>query len=310
MSEAASDFWAVTTYFNPAGYERRRLNYGLFRKHLKPPLLTVELAFDGDFELEPGDAEILVHLRGGDVMWQKERLLNIAIGKLPPSCAKVAWLDCDVVFEDDDWAARATEQLEEFPLVQPFSHVHLMSREWLPGREPPTGCEVVRSPVFMLARVMSLAECLGQSSFNIVTAPGYAWAARRELFDGVGLYDACIVGGGDSALARAAYGRFDDAVRQQLMNLRRRSHFLEWAALFYDRVRGEVAYLDGALRHLWHGSRADRRYKERVQRLETYAFDPWADISAGDKGAWCWSSAKPAMHDYVRSYFASRREDG
>ena len=56
MSEAASDFWAITTYFNPAGYERRRLNYGLFRKHLKPPLLTVELAFDGDFELGPGDA--------------------------------------------------------------------------------------------------------------------------------------------------------------------------------------------------------------------------------------------------------------
>jgi hypothetical protein len=310
MSEAASDFWAVTTYFNPAGYERRRLNYGLFRKHLKPPLLTVELAFDGDFELGPGDAEILVRLSGGDVMWQKERLLNIAVEKLPPSCAKVAWLDCDVVFEDDDWVARATEQLEEFPLVQPFSHVHLMPPDWSPGRRPPADCEVVRSPAFLLAGGMLLSECFGPPSFNIGAAPGYAWAARRDVFDAVDLYDACIVGGGDSCIVRAAYGRFDDAVHQQLMNLRRRSHFLEWATLFHDVVRGQVTYVDGALRHLWHGSRADRRYKERLERLETYAFDPWADIAAGDKGAWRWSSAKPEMHDYVRSYFASRREDG
>ena len=95
---ASGPFWAITAYFNPAGYEARRTNFRTFRDNLKLPLVAVELAFDGDFELTDTDAEILVRLSGGDVLSQKERLLNIALKALPPHCRKVAWLDCDVVF--------------------------------------------------------------------------------------------------------------------------------------------------------------------------------------------------------------------
>ena len=40
-----NDLWAITAYFNPFGYRRRRENYGLFRKNLEVPLLTVELGY-------------------------------------------------------------------------------------------------------------------------------------------------------------------------------------------------------------------------------------------------------------------------
>ena len=57
------------------------------------------------------------------MLWQKERLLNLALAALPDRCDAVAWLDCDVVFEDDDWPARAVEALQRFPLIQPFQTV-------------------------------------------------------------------------------------------------------------------------------------------------------------------------------------------
>src|SRR5262245_59404245 len=104
--------WAITTYFNPAGSKRRMQNYQLFRRRLAVPLVTVELSFDGTFQLCPDDADILVQLQGGDVMWQKERLLNIALKWLPDRCEKVAWLDCDVVFESDDWVKEAERALD------------------------------------------------------------------------------------------------------------------------------------------------------------------------------------------------------
>ncbi len=54
----------------------------------------------------------------------------------------------------------------------------------------------------------------------------------------------------------------------------------------------------------------DRRYVARTEALAEFEFDPFDDIVADDNGAWRWNSAKSAMHDYLRDYFVSRREDG
>ena len=114
--------WAITSYFNPSGFKIRPANYRTFRKYLAAPLVAVELSFNGRFELRQGDAEILVQLVGRDVLWQKERLLNVALQHLPNDCDTVAWLDCDVVLDGADGLQRACAALETFSLVQPFKH--------------------------------------------------------------------------------------------------------------------------------------------------------------------------------------------
>jgi len=78
--------WAVTCHFNPCGYRRRTANYHLFRQRLQVPLLTVELSFTGTFELRPGDADLLIQMHAGDVMWQKERLAGVLPSTPPPLC--------------------------------------------------------------------------------------------------------------------------------------------------------------------------------------------------------------------------------
>ena len=65
--------WAITSYFNPVGYRRRLSNYRTFRADLAVPLVAVELSFDGRFELTDDDADILIQLSGGAVLWQKDR---------------------------------------------------------------------------------------------------------------------------------------------------------------------------------------------------------------------------------------------
>jgi hypothetical protein len=307
---SGSQFWAVTSYFNPLGYRRRRENFRLFRQELNVPLVAVELSYSGDFELGEDDADIMVRVQGRDVMWQKERLLHAAIAALPDSCRYVACLDCDLVFADADWAERTRDMLDQFALVQPFSQVHWMPAEWRPGGEPTAPSVTLRPTARMIADGMSPAQCLGSPPVHIGCASGFAWAARRELLDRVGLYDACIIGGGDAALVRAAYGHFDDAVRQQFMNEARGEHYRAWAEPFYDAVRSSVGCVDGNLLHLWHGSREDRHYFDRYQRFEPFQFDPVADIAVDDSGVWRWNSDKGAMHDYVRTYFKARREDG
>jgi hypothetical protein len=55
----------------------------MFRANLGAPLVTVELSFDGRFELTDQDADVLIQLCGGALLWQKERLLNLALKAVP-----------------------------------------------------------------------------------------------------------------------------------------------------------------------------------------------------------------------------------
>ena len=71
-----------------------------------------------------------------------------------------------------------------------------------------------------------------------------------------------------------------------------------------------MSYIPGRLFHLWHCELRNRRYGQRHRARELLDFDPGADIAIDRGGCWRWNSDKPDLHEYVRTYFAQRREDG
>ncbi len=120
VANPRQDFWAITTYFNLTNGVQRRHNYHCFRRQMSVPLLTVEWNPDGHFQLTEGDADIMLQIGGGDLMWQKERLLNLAIRALPEHVKYVAWIDCDVLFADPDWADESKALLADKSVIQLF----------------------------------------------------------------------------------------------------------------------------------------------------------------------------------------------
>lgn len=312
-ANGAHGLWAITSYFNPATYRNRLKNYRIFRRRLAVPLVTVELSCGADFELDERDADVLVQIRGRDVLWQKERLLNLVLQALPPRCDTVAWIDCDVVFDRSDWPGDASRLLERMPLVQLFHTRYNLPAETLPEQAAAranhaaggsVACKVARRVVS--PEVVGEAGCVGRYGIAL----GLAWAAPRRLLETHGLYDAGILGGGDRALACAAFGQFDGLRDTWLANQHQLVHFRTWARPFRDAVAGAIGCVDGAIFHLWHGHRDDRRYIERYAGLRQFAFDPWHDIAIDPAGCWRWNTNKTEMHRYVRDYFRSRREDG
>ncbi len=295
--------WALTSYFNPVGYRRRRANYRAFRERLGVPLVAVELANGAGFELTEDDADVLIQLRDGDVMWQKERLLNVALSALPASCRKVVWLDCDIVFAEEDWAERVSAVLERFLLVQAFSRVDHLSADGDVMCTRPSAAHAIESGLTGSSQ-FGLPTLHGPGSTN----NGLAWAARRELLDEAGFYDTCIVGGGDTAMVAAAHGRFEIATRS--MSEKQEAHYLDWARSFHGMVGGEMSFADGLVSHLWHGDFEGRRYRARHDALKRFGFDPLDDIAYTADGGWRWTTAKPGLHQHVTNYFASRNEDG
>ena len=111
MPSFLDPLWVITSFYNPAKYETRRDNFRTFRKYLNSPLMVVELARPGEHHLTKDDGDIVLRLVGEDRIWQKERLLNIGLAELPGHVEYVAWIDCDVIFEDENWATKAKQKL-------------------------------------------------------------------------------------------------------------------------------------------------------------------------------------------------------
>jgi hypothetical protein len=302
--------WAITSYYNPAGFKGRLPNYRIFRENLGIPIVTVELSFDGRFELAQNDADVLIQISGGAVLWQKERLLNVALGSVPSSAKNIAWIDCDVLFERPDWADEARKQLDEFNVVQLLSHqVDLGPEDHHTNFDyrdtPPSGRGIVS-----MARESALSDALptpGQNRRSF--AWGLAWAARRHILRDHGLYDAMIVGGGTRALVSAMYGQFDKIIEAFQLTPARQRHYLEWARPYHQAIGGRVGHVDGRLYHLWHGKLENRNYANRYQGLVDFSFEP-SDIAIGANGAWQWARSKPALEAFLVNHFINRAEDG
>jgi hypothetical protein len=297
--------WTISAYFNPAGYRTRLANFREFRDQLDAPLVVVEAASDGRFELGPQDAEVVVQIPEAAVLWQKERLLNVALRQLPPECRYVAWVDCDVVFDSHDWDARAVAALRTHRIVQLFSERQNLGPE---GRVQLSVEAVARRLAKGTATAADLHDPLAQMQQG--STAGLAWAAHREALEECGFYDACILGSGDRSMMCAAVGELEHGVNSIDMTPRHAEHYRRWGARFAEAMGGRIGVVEGRLVHLWHGDLEDRRYATRYRGLRHFGFDPFEDIALAPNGSWAWNTDKPEMHAYVRDYFASRREDG
>lgn len=283
----------VTCYFNPCGYRSLRDNYLRFINDMRwfgLPLFVVEAAYDGAPFV---DDTSFLRLRAGPqhVMWQKERLLNLIVERLPEEFDAVAWLDADALLLDSGWPRKAVAALGQYPAVQLFEKWHFTDAH---GRIDRTKFGVGHLGQLMLKNGRGAA------------APGGAWAAHRTVFP---LYDAHVLGGGDSALLET-WLAMEGSFVAGTMSAGYQRDYARWQRQARRKIRGRVTCLPGEVAHLYHGHLADRRYTERHQILSRHAFDPAKHLQVDEQGLNAWTNAAPAdLRAEVRDYFLARRED-
>ncbi len=301
QNPSARDLAVVCCHFNPMHYRSRLRNYHQFAAafaHSDVRLLTVELAF-GDDPWELPDEDGVLQIRTGDVMWQKECLLNRGIRQLiDEGYEKIAWVDADVWFHDAAWPAHASKALEDHGLIQLFESVH---------RLQPTGPPEAK-------RGSAARFCRNRRIDTDSSTPGYGWAARAEVLEKVPLYDAMIVGGGDAAIFLASCSgarSWRSTLSQQhwfrSMNMACRRHYVAWAGRWGETIGGHTGFLAQHASTFYHGSRRNRRFHERSSLLAD--FDPHRHLVRCPEGCWQWATENLSMMQNVRAYFGDRAED-
>lgn len=310
-SRGPADLWVITSYFNPCRYRARRDNYELFMtgmKSVSANVLTAELAFgDEDFEL-PASGGVL-QLRSDSILWHKERLLNLAAATLPPECRKIAWLDNDILFDDPRWLERTSEALDRHMVVQPFTSCNWLA---LGERYYPASGGTYESFAHCFVRAVTVART---GNYLQHGHTGFAWAARRELFEICGLYEAAMTGSGDHLMAHAfASGMIHSPCLRPMIGEKTTAyatHFWRWAVKARDLVGSNIGFVPGTVLHLWHGDMANRPYGQLERRLKAFQYDPDRHLAEGENELLRWSADAPQdLRDWIEANFHRRREDG
>ena len=271
----SNDFCIITCHYNPAGWKSTRRNYQRFLHDISwwdVPVFSAEVAYD---DQEFASESSWLKLRGTDsnFVWQKERLLNLLVERLPENYTKIAWIDADIIFLDNDWIKKTKYALNN----SGSKLIHLWNKWHLTG---PNG-SVAET---LLSVGHKGQRYLDKENYN----PGGAWAGSRDLFP---LYDKHIVGGGDRACFEAWMGidyscRFVDAPAMQI-------DYNEWGELAYKKVQKNVTSLEFDLAHMYHGSRNDRQYVNRWIPLTENNYDPKTHITIDSQGLLAFTELAP-----------------
>lgn len=283
----------ITCVFNPTNSRKIRDNYAQFRKHLNHPILTVELAFND----QPFFIEDAIQIRGTDenLMWQKERLLNIALESLPEQIDKIAWLDADIIFKNNSWAEETEKKLETHKVVQPFEFVYERN-----------SCSEPVNHGMSFGKYMESHDTV-QPWPQPWPKVGIAWAAQRSVLKN-GFFDRHILGASDTYQLLSWLHLWDHEMIGRL-NPYLRKEFLLWAWDSAVCVNKDISYIKGIVEHLPHGTLANRQYYDRDKILVEHEFNPFEDISLDSNGIYKWNRNKLVLHQKVRAYFESRNED-
>lgn len=293
---------AITSYFNPLGLKSKRENFRIFFDKIrnKFPLTVVEWSLKGDdFEI-PTDLCDVIRISGGSLMWQKEALLNVGIANLPANCEAFAWIDGDVIFDNDNVVRDVDAALCHYDVIQPFERVIRLPRGI---SEAMGGCQTL----------FSYGSCSAKYAPQIIAEPdedvsgtiGYAWAARRSAVPSLYSYSVCD--GADRLMAHSFAGLPSTEFLNQRLNCDQLHHFMEWNT---ELAKGlQVGFAAGTLLHLYHGKLSNRLYTKRHERFAKFGFNPYRDVRLTPCGVLEWITPKRLMHKFLHNYFMWRNED-
>lgn len=281
----------LTTFFNPNDYTNIKYNYIKFSEKIKDKcdLFPIELSYDGNFFI---DDENSIRIKGSsnNVLWQKERLLNIALEKLPKEYTNVAWIDCDVLLDNENWIDEVNEKLEKFKVLHLFEEAKRLDSKGDIGRCSKT-ILVNKEP----------------NNINLNKGiTGFGWAMRREVIDELKFYDKQIIGGADALMFYSFIGKIDNEVSSK-MNEEWFKHYKKWANKSYEMVKGSVSYVSGDITHLYHGEILNRKYNNRYELLSDNNFNPTKDMYKNNKKLW--QLKNKDIKKGMKEYFVDRNED-
>ena len=299
-----TDMAVLLVYFNACEYKKLAQNMLLTYQTLLRsdiPVFLVEHCFKDQVPLFKENGSTIFNTRSDSYMFYKENLINWLMPKIPEQYTKFYMMDCDLIFENESWYDDISVLLDTHDIVQPFQ-----TAIWL---DSDLKSSVLKRDSFTYAVIENKPYSLE------LTHPGFAWAARRDFIQSIGLFDINILGSGDTIFSSSVLQLEYNNIEGLWIK------YMNWSLPYYtdyykrfDKVR--VIYYSQNIYHLWHGSKLNRSYntryadfnvicnkyniktKETIFELNSYGIYEYK------------SEYREEFNNLLLNYFKSRNEDG
>jgi hypothetical protein len=290
--------YVILPYFNFCSFKKRRELFIEFveriqnRKNIK--IIISECL--GQMPLPKLKVWKHIKVKTCSEIWIKESLINRAVKILPSTWEKVAWIDADIQFLNEQWVEDTLESLDLYDIVQMFhSAINL----------GPTGDLTKVDKGFGYMYNGSGTPYTKNDRYGY-WHPGYAWACTKKTWNQTnGLIDWAILGSADRHMAMAFIGKVKDSAPGNI-----HKNYLKLLLDYQDKVKNlKLSWVNGVIMHHWHGSLANRKYRERWGILTSFDYDPFIDVGI-HKNSLVQLSHKGERFAYpIRNYFIERSED-
>ena len=171
-----NDICVAFCFFNPCGYVRPLQNTVFFEEKLKLakiPYFSIEMVIGNN---APVLANPTLRVKSNSPLFYKEALWNRLEKEIPRQYTKIAFLDSDIIFSEENWLDKLSILLDMSDLIHPFETVDRLNLSY--------------EKVDTLVSSVKDGNCLGS---------GMGWAITREFFNKIGgFFDKGILGNGDT----------------------------------------------------------------------------------------------------------------
>ncbi len=227
-------------------------------------------------------------------------MINLGVRHcLPLDWKYMAWVDTDVLFRSENWAQETLHALQHFAVVQPWENCIDLG---------PNGSILQTHRSFGHLHQAGVRKQRNPCEPYEFGHSGYAWACTRTFYEAVGgLIDFAILGSGDFHMAWAMIGETESTVNRKMTPSYLRK-VLEWERKALRVTHKQIGFIPGRIEHSWHGSKANRKYRDRWQILVDHGYDPDADLMYDPQGL-VNLIGKPQLEHAIHRYNVSRNED-
>jgi hypothetical protein len=275
-----TDTAVLMVFFNPTGSFRIIQNILYVKQQLAAatiPFFIGELAYNTAPHVIPGAFQF----RSSSYMFSKENLLNAMLAKDElKAYSKYVIMDCDIVFDTNDWIDGISAALDTYDIIQPYQYANVLNLKFKSIQVKPS---------------ITYKASTGHT--------GYVWAFRRDWYHRVGgLYEYALIGGGDTCLSYMCGFTFLSATRGYIDDI--------------PSSVQKISYLPYTIWHMPHGLSEKRQYKERMDiirlTMKSLRIDRLRNaVDRGADGIFEWKPQyKTHLNSVLLNYFKSREDDG
>jgi hypothetical protein len=292
--------YLITVVFNPARSRSSLKHYANFKHQMEKlgvKLITVECCFENSpFSItSPNYEPYNIQIRTNSLFFQKERLINLAISKLPLDAKYILYVDYEVEFANENWVNDAIKALHMFKGIQLFEEALLLG----PQKEE---LKKVKSFAFQNYKKEKPLE---KKQFEDSTlAAGFAWGFRADALKELdGLIDYSPLGNNDKIMAYCLANRSEEYVSREKAGENFRDSVKNWQKKAQLIFNEGIGFIPGTIRVNWIKVKRDKTHYENWDILMANDFDPRNDLVLESNGIYGIEPTRGKLALELRKHF-------